>query len=52
MLCEAREKTIQEMIKEAEDLGANAVIGVTISSMYASMLHRCMLIATGTAVWL
>jgi uncharacterized protein YbjQ (UPF0145 family) len=52
MLRKAREKAIQEMIKEAKDLGANAVIGVTIS-MYVleegGHDYRIQ-IATGTAV--
>ena len=51
-LREARENAIQEMIKEAEDLGENAVIGVTIS-MYVleegGHDYRIQ-IATGTAV--
>ena len=51
-LREARENAIQEMIKEAEDLGENAVIGVTIS-MYVleegGHYYRIQ-IATGTAV--
>jgi uncharacterized protein YbjQ (UPF0145 family) len=51
-LREARENAIQEMIKEAEDLGANAVIGVTIS-MYVLKENGHdyrIQIATGTAV--
>jgi uncharacterized protein YbjQ (UPF0145 family) len=53
MLRKAREKAIQEMIKEAEELGANAVIGVRIDykTIDTSRDARAMiLIATGTAV--
>jgi len=48
-LHEAQKQAIQEMIKEAEELGANAVIGVTIS-MYVFWGDYWILIATGTAV--
>ena len=53
-LREARENAIQEMIKEAEDLGENAVIGVTISMYVLEGFGQdyWILIATGTAVLL
>jgi len=47
-LHKARDWAIQQMAKAAEELGANAVIGVTIS-MY-DVSDGWMLIATGTAV--
>ena len=54
MLRKARDKAIQEMIEEAEELGANAVIGVKIDYKTVSDQHggerAMLLIATGTAV--
>ena len=47
-LHKARDWAIHQMAKAAEELGANAVIGVTIS-MYDHGEYR-ILIATGTAV--
>ena len=49
-LHEARDWAIQQMAKAAEELGANAVIGVTISYVLGG--NCWILIATGTAVWL
>jgi len=67
-MCEAREEAIQEMIEEAEELGANAVIGVKIDYIidefsgyydrydgkdwFIMDAESVWVIATGTAVWL
>jgi len=55
-LHEARDWAIQQMAKAAEELGANAVIGVRIDYKTVSDEHggerAILLIATGTAVWL
>ena len=52
----ARDWAIQQMAKAAEELGANAVIGVRIDYKTVSDEHggerAILLIATGTAVWL
>jgi len=51
-LHKARDWAIQQMAKAAEELGANAVIGVTISMYVLGELGEdyWILIATGTAV--
>ena len=53
-LHKARDWAIRQMAKAAEDLGANAVIGVTISIYVLDALGEdyWILIATGTAVLL
>jgi uncharacterized protein YbjQ (UPF0145 family) len=52
----ARDRAIHQMAKAAEELGANAVIGVRIDYKTVSDEHggerAILLIATGTAVWL
>jgi len=53
----ARDWAIHQMAKAAEELGANAVIGVRIDYKiidygYEQGARAMMLIATGTAVWL
>ena len=55
-LHKARDWAIHQMAKAAEELGANAVIGVKIYYKTISDQHggerAMLLIATGTAVWL
>ena len=47
-LAEARQNAIEEMKKRAEDMGANAIVGVDID--YESHAQMLMVIASGTAV--
>lgn len=47
-LAEARQDAIEEMKKRAEDIGANAIVGVDID--YESHAQMLMVIASGTAV--
>lgn len=47
-LAEARKNAIEEMKKRAEDMGANAIVGVDID--YESHGQMLMVIASGTAV--
>lgn len=47
-LAEARQAAIAEMKKRAEDIGANAIVGVDID--YESHAQMLMVIASGTAV--
>lgn len=47
-LAQARKEAIEEMKKRAEDIGANAIVGVDID--YESHAQMLMVIASGTAV--
>lgn len=47
-LAQARQDAIEEMKKRAEDIGANAIVGVDID--YESHAQMLMVIASGTAV--
>lgn len=47
-LAEARQDAIEEMKKRAEEMGANAIVGVDID--YESHAQMLMVIASGTAV--
>lgn len=47
-LAEARQNAIEEMKKRAEDMGANAIVGVDVD--YESHAQMLMVIASGTAV--
>ena len=47
-LAEARQDAIEEMKTRAEDIGANAIVGVDID--YESHAQMLMVIASGTAV--
>ncbi|MFJ7728006.1 YbjQ family protein [Neobacillus sp. NPDC097160] len=50
MLDEARQKAIERMMEEAENLGANAIIGMRLQSS-SVMQGASEIIAYGTAVW-
>lgn len=50
MLNEARQKSIERMVEEAKQLGANAIIGMRLQSS-SVMQGASELIAYGTAVW-
>ena len=47
-LAEARQNAIEEMKKRAEDMGANAIVGVDVD--YESHAQMLIVIASGTAV--
>jgi uncharacterized protein YbjQ (UPF0145 family) len=49
LMAEAREQAIDRMIREAENLGANAVIGVRLSTSYI-MANAAEIVAYGTAI--
>lgn len=49
LLSEAREQAIDRMIKSAENLGANAIIGVRIATSYI-MQNAAEILVYGTAV--
>lgn len=49
LLAEAREQALERMRKNAEDLGANAVIGVRFATSYV-MQNAAEILAYGTAV--
>jgi len=49
LLAESREQALDRMIKNAEELGANAVIGVRFGTSYV-MQNAAEIIAYGTAV--
>jgi uncharacterized protein YbjQ (UPF0145 family) len=49
LLAQAREQALDRMIQMAEDLGANAVIGVRFSTSYI-MQNAAEVLAYGTAV--
>ncbi len=49
LIAESREQAIDRMVKEAEALGANAVIGVRFATSYI-MANAAEILAYGTAV--
>lgn len=49
LLAEAREQALDRMIKNAEELGANAIIGVRFGTSYV-MQNAAEIMAYGTAV--
>ncbi|NPV12542.1 MAG: YbjQ family protein [Ignavibacteria bacterium] len=49
LLAEAREQALDRMIKNAQELGANAIIGVRFGTSYV-MQNAAEIIAYGTAV--
>ncbi|MCM3567923.1 YbjQ family protein [Neobacillus mesonae] len=50
MLNDAREKAIERMMEEAENAGANAIVGMRLQSS-SVMQGASEIIAYGTAVW-
>lgn len=49
LISESREEALQRMIKEAEKLGANAIVGVSFGTSYV-MSAAAEILAYGTAV--
>jgi len=49
MLTQARDQAIERMVKEAEDLGANAVVGVRFTTSQ-TMSGAAEILAYGTGV--
>ena len=49
MLSQARDQAIERMVKEAEDLGANAIVGVRFTTSQ-TMSGAAEILAYGTAV--
>ena len=49
MMAEAREQSIDRMIREAEQLGANAIVGVRFATSYM-MSNASEILVYGTAV--